>query len=465
MDSDSSRRRRSLQQTAPPALLLLAGTIGAQDWRELLVPGPTPGSWSMVQHEAQNQIVLVSQASAAATTVDTWLFDGVAWTLATPATTPPARSGHCLSHDPGRNVVVLFGGGNPGFQTVQMRNDLWEWNGSNWLQRSPPVSPLPRTQMRMVYDPVRGAHLLFGGATSIAIMNNTVSDETWMWDGTRWVLLAPATRPSARAAHGLAFDRRRGRAVLFGGYYWFGPHQWQDVLGDTWEWDGTDWAQLGVPRSPQPRAYLDATYDPVRGVVMLHGGLAPGTGDAETWEWDGADWFRYQANTVPGGTGRSGMALAFLANHGVVGFGGQDSTGNLRDTWRFGGTLPAIAGYGMSCIGSAGTLELTASSVPAIGTTLGMQATGMPGNAFTMFGASTATGRTGWPGTGCEMRLQLPIVIGSSFASGGIAGHTSSIPNSLALRGVLVHFQAAAIDPAANAAGVVLSSALRAVVN
>src|SRR6185436_15876621 len=62
---------------------------------------------------------------------DTWAFDGNAWS-SLPVIGPPARTGHAMVYDSGRDEVVLFGGDGtePGY-----RADTWVWNGSSWADR------------------------------------------------------------------------------------------------------------------------------------------------------------------------------------------------------------------------------------------------------------------------------------------------------------------------------------------
>jgi hypothetical protein len=58
---------------------------------------------------------------------DTWEYDGVTWTLLTPANGPASRDGHQLAYDNARQRVVMFGG----YQAPQ--NETWEWDGTTWL--------------------------------------------------------------------------------------------------------------------------------------------------------------------------------------------------------------------------------------------------------------------------------------------------------------------------------------------
>jgi len=85
-------------------------------------------------------------------------------------------------------------------------NDTWIWNGANWTQVFPPMSPPARRfdGDGMAYDPATKKVVLFGGNTQ----NGTFLGDTWTWDGVAqtWTQMFPATSPSARAGHGMATD-------------------------------------------------------------------------------------------------------------------------------------------------------------------------------------------------------------------------------------------------------------------
>ena len=119
--------------------------------------------------------------------------------------------------------------------------------------------PSGRERHAMVYDSVRGVSVLFGGQGAGRTVSEAVRNDTWEYDGAKWARRFPANSPSSRVDFGLAFDRHRGRVVLFGGMT-------NDAFrggypsGETWEYDGTSWTQR-FPRhrsrpAPQPRALL-----------------------------------------------------------------------------------------------------------------------------------------------------------------------------------------------------------------
>lgn len=77
----------------------------------------------------------------------------------------------------------------------------------------------------MVYDSQRARIVLFGGYMG----GSGFQSDTWEWDGTQWNQVQ-VSGPAARSQHGMAYDRLRRRAVLFGGIGDLGRK------ADTWEY-------------------------------------------------------------------------------------------------------------------------------------------------------------------------------------------------------------------------------------
>jgi hypothetical protein len=153
--------------------------------------------------------------------------------------------------------MVLFGGRGNG----TLLGDTWEWDGFAWLRHTPAHSPSPRSGATMTYDMHRGRMVLFGGTTALA-----PSDETWEWYATDWHLVTPASgSPSSRSEHVTTYDARARRVIVFGGFS-------SVPLADTWAWNGTAWTQVGLASAPLGRTAAAATYDRVRGKVLVFGG-------------------------------------------------------------------------------------------------------------------------------------------------------------------------------------------------
>ncbi len=248
---------------------------------------------------------------------------------------PSPRQSHAMAYDAARGVTVLFGGRSPSNPISD--GETWEWDGTNWTQRTPAISPSPRAGHAMAYDSVRQVTVLFGGITP----SGGFLGDTWEWDGSAWSLRSTGG-PEARYATAMAFDSARGVTVLFGGQAPFTCCSLQH-RNDTWEWDGSAWTPRGSG-GPSPRIAPAMAYDSARGVAVLFGGAA---GDSinpvqfqETWEWNGTSWaFR---STSGGSTppARAGCAMAYdQARAVVVMSGGYGNVAVDNNTWLWNGTM------------------------------------------------------------------------------------------------------------------------------
>ncbi|HRI12620.1 MAG TPA: kelch repeat-containing protein, partial [Verrucomicrobiota bacterium] len=227
----------------------------------------------------------------------------------------PGRRGHSMVYDTARQRLVVFGGYSDVGNTYL--NDTWLFNGSNWVMAATTVAPSIRSAFHMVYDPVRQKVLLFGGYNpQVGRLN-----DTWTWDGTNWAQLNPATVPDARYGAAIAFDNTAGRqqAVMFGG---------NGGADQTWVWDGTNWNLRTPGARPPGDEGAACAYDAARQrVVLFHQ-------NRQTWVWDGNNW----ANVTPAETppGRSYGSMTYdPGRQEVVLFGGSDK----NDTWIWNGQV------------------------------------------------------------------------------------------------------------------------------
>ena len=194
---------------------------------------------------------------------ETWEWDGTNWQQRTPASRPSPRA-TSLAYDAARGRVVLFGGTDgPSFLA-----DTWEWDGTNWRQRTPLTTPPARAGHALAYDAQRQRVVMFGGSTT----GNSFLADTWEWDGNDWQLLSPAQRPRARSGHAMVYDRARGRVLMFGGSPTvYLPYRPTPLLGDAWEWDGSSWQELAGLSGPGGRFAPGLAYDARRGRAVLYG--------------------------------------------------------------------------------------------------------------------------------------------------------------------------------------------------
>jgi hypothetical protein len=271
---------------------------------------------------------------------DTWTFDGSTWSSHLTVTAPSRREEAAMTYDAGHGDGVLFGGySNDAGSNVL--GDTWVWDGSNWSQMHPVVSPPARGGAAMVFDLARQMVILFGGWGQDATQLN----DTWAWNGTVWTELHPHRSPPAAQSQ-MAYDARAEVTVLNNGL-------------QTWTWDGADWAQRDVDPAPTggANAGMSAAIGS-RGVILFGGGscgpfgadFTPAPGDhmgplATTWFWDGSKWAivipKHAASAGPSSpTPVCNPSVVYDAGHReIVVFGGRlDWCTTSNETWIWNGS-------------------------------------------------------------------------------------------------------------------------------
>jgi hypothetical protein len=244
-----------------------------QRWSFLGMGGPSArGDMLAAWDGTRRRLVVYGGANNDGPLGDTWEWDGSAWTQS--ATAGPSVRRHVAGgFDRARGRVVLSGGLLGVSETAL--TDTWEWDGQQWTQWAttmPAVSASP-SQTGMAYSETRSALLMLTGSFT------TGPTSLLQWDGTAWstVTAGPAiSLPVPMAATGadeltllqsngstlrwqggvfaqvsasgptaslgsMAFDKARGRLVLFGGL------NGNATSGDTWLWDGTTWSKASGP--------------------------------------------------------------------------------------------------------------------------------------------------------------------------------------------------------------------------
>lgn len=256
-----------------------------------------------------------------------WSWNGERWRQR--AFNGGSGRGHAaMAYDSHRNQLIVQGGFEAifGTDTVNRFNDTWEWDGRSWRVVATD-GPAQRDHHAMVYDPVRRVTILFGGNKFNGTSNDLLAD-TWSWDGRKWTKLADAG-PPARATHRMVFDGARKRVVMFGGW---GPDD--KLLNDTWAWDGQAWTRI-AEGGPSARFATRMAYDGARDRIVLFGGRG-GAGDlGDTWEFDGQAWKQLE---LAGPPIRNIHDMAYDSkNRRVVMFGGFNAPRRFNDLWSFDG--------------------------------------------------------------------------------------------------------------------------------
>ncbi len=292
---------------------------------------PTVSAARLAYDPARQRTLMVGGGAAA---MEIWEWDGIDWARRASANPPPSRAGFAIAFDVARSRLVLFGGSGG---TNCDLGDTWEWDGANWQRASPAVSPRSRTFHAMAYDATRQRVVLFGGFWGCNFLNTLT--ETWEWDGATWVLRTPTMSPGGRVDHAMAYDEGRRRLVMFGDYYSPSTQRW--TYGQTWEWDGGNWAQRTPATKPASRIRHGMAYDSARGEVMLVGGTDQLSGaGSDTWTWNGATW-RERAFGTPSGP-QIAMVFDTSRNRVLVCPGYNQNQMGRVDVWEWDGAAFAL---------------------------------------------------------------------------------------------------------------------------
>lgn len=251
-----------------------------------------------------------------------WAWSGSAWRVA--GNEPGWRTLPALAFDSKRGRMVLFGGRHKFAQRQYAdtaTTDTWEWDGARW-QRMNVNTPGRVDHHAMAYDEARGVIVMQGGGDGADVRDGS----TWTYDGTAWTRVADASSgPGTRVHHAMAYDSRRQRVVLFGGFAPNAPRS-----PDVWEWDGRQWTHIVVGSGPGARSRHRMAYDAARGIMLMYGGNQ----DRTTWGWNGTEWRQL---AIDGPPARSMSAMAYDSKRErVVMYGGSGEM--KRQLWEWDGT-------------------------------------------------------------------------------------------------------------------------------
>lgn len=297
-------------------------------WRRVTTsvsPPPTVDAVMAYDH-VLGRVILVGGSVNGVATAQVWTWNGAAWRQ---LASGPVRTLHSGAYDAKRKRVVVFGGFAPDPTAgVKPTNETWEFDGSKpdgqqW-SKSPAQGPSARLAPAMAYDPKRGVVVLFGGMENNPI--NKRLDDVWEYDGTTWTQRTPSNGPPALWRASLAWDPAQQKLVLFGGFDSNG------AVDGMWTWDGSQWAS--VPATPPAARGAALFSEDGRGRLLVYGGNAAengGTPLGDTQLFVTNAWQPGPATPA----GRYAHAGAYdPTRHRFVMFGGFDGgTSPTRQTW------------------------------------------------------------------------------------------------------------------------------------
>ncbi|HUQ83442.1 MAG TPA: hypothetical protein VM076_19970 [Gemmatimonadaceae bacterium] len=246
-------------------------------WTRLSTSGPSARDDAVLVYDATRQrTVLFGGRSGQTLLNDTWEWDGATWTQKA-GTAPEARLHAIGAFDAARGVVRMYGG--VGADDVP-RTDTWEWNGTTWTRAST-TGPANRGGDHMAYDRGRQRTMALLFQRTAPNADQTYPTDLWEWTGTAWAAV-PGTGPSFSPIQPMVALGASGGLLVFDGGVLQGT-------ASTWVWQNATWTRAATT-SPALRNGHAMAYDLTRGKVVLFGGFRSGQDFSDTWEWDGTRW-------------------------------------------------------------------------------------------------------------------------------------------------------------------------------
>jgi N-acetylneuraminic acid mutarotase len=204
---------------------------------------------------------------------------------------PDPRRFAGLVYDQTLKLTVYFGG----YDGTDYRDDTWTWNGTAWTKVKTKDDPENRGQMAIWYDPLAKKTILFSGIGRPNIDSKvTRFNDMWSFDGANWVKMSVTQTPGIRFGSQVAVDPRDGKVVLFGGLRATVEGKLVDQFydNDVWTWDGaaSKWTEIATTGGPSARENAGFDFDPSLNKFVLFGGFAANFYFSDVWTWDGQSW-------------------------------------------------------------------------------------------------------------------------------------------------------------------------------
>jgi hypothetical protein len=218
-------------------------------WTKLAAQGgPGPLMSPGLVTDLRNKRILLFGGSADSTSTDptlvngmsdhVWQWDGatLTWTdltVFTSAAVPYLDGFNNIGFDERRQKLIVYRGSGTSAS-------YWEWDAvtRGWALRDARVDLKDATGSGYgIFDPVRRRNIvLFTNVWSRGLMRTFEHDP----NSNTWFESPVATSPSQRYEATMAFDSKRGVAVLFGGVFFGGA---QVTFADTWEYTVSGWGK------------------------------------------------------------------------------------------------------------------------------------------------------------------------------------------------------------------------------
>gem|GEM_PF-3109942 len=262
------------------------------------------------------------------------------WWYATSPITPSARNNFSFAADTARGQAILFGGLTRTAPRI-VANDTWAYGVANetWRNVSGGLAPPARENAAFAVDTADGIALLQGGIDPDYTVGGSgglvLWNDTWLLNLTTWAWTPLALGQSPPPAYGasMVWDPVLGAFVRFGGC------DESRCTSALWSYTpgASRWSSL-VPAgsTPSPRGSAAWVWDPVDRGTLLFGGLVPGPAGPEPLggtfflAGDGSSWSALSGVGEPADS--YGVASAFSNYTGCTGMWVQGGSPALDGT-------------------------------------------------------------------------------------------------------------------------------------
>ena len=248
-------------------------------WNETGRAGGNPPSvvWaSMAPDPSAHDVVFFGGLSGSHILNQTWTYENGTWKniTATLRSAPPPVFGAGMTYDPTVRALLLFGGCTD-VTCASQSSSLWEFSAGSWTQLQPPLSPPGLAWTSFSYDPANQEDLLVGGYECTGTSTCTAGGHAYLYNATTsiWTSLSSTGAPPARWGASMTWDplynQSSGALLLFGGAnstlvsnqsYWYVANS------------SNPWIPLRTPVAPSPREFPSLTYDSRDRALLLYGG-------------------------------------------------------------------------------------------------------------------------------------------------------------------------------------------------
>lgn len=345
--------------------------VTTNTWSRLEENGPRLLSAVMVYDAARDEILLLGANSAGAT--ETYIWSGTTWTKKTLEKQPPCATQSAMVFQEHNDKVLQFGGLclPAGTRTPE----VWEWDGTAWVQPTNRSSPAFMYGHAMTYDPEQRETILFGGFEGIESSKTFRYRNVWASAGDELLYPGPRSLPVMEQdpnGDGVLLFGGRNEREVFVDLWRFKNGQWLEVtppngpsacsypIGATdtdrkrlvimcessvvYELEGDTWHKPTPSKSPESRRFASFAYDPVAKRSFMFGGWA-GNYYRELWKWDGTTWTEIKTDKSKSPKPRM-LATFFFdpKSNRLIVFGGigrptdEDRVQRYGDMWSFDGT-------------------------------------------------------------------------------------------------------------------------------